>query len=293
MPRPISLHKTSLQGLRETNEDIEKYNLNLTHNGYSVNSKYAPIDFFLICDGHGGSAVAKFIAPKLEKYLMKNDLVYPIDNNHIIKIYNYLQQELINHPNKIAYGCGSTALVLIRYLNNHQKENIQVINIGDCRAVLSRKGLAIPLCKDHKPFWPDEKMRIDLVNSKYNTNRRIHFDAGDWRIGDLSVSRSFGDLDNIPYLTHIPDSFYYQLQGDDEFIVMACDGLWDVLQNHEVINFVRDHIHNNNIEYYIIPYKYPTPDIMNANIARKLAKYAIARGSTDNVSILIIFFENN
>jgi len=292
MQRSITLHKTSLQGMRESNEDVEKFKINLCVDSDKMDHECAQIDFFAVCDGHGGSSVAKFIAPKLEKHLTKKNLIYPLSHNYICKIYNYIQQELINHPQKIAKSCGSTALVVVRYLDNDHKENIQVINSGDCRAVLSRKGLAIPLSKDHKPFWPDEKYRIDMVNKKYNTNKRVHYEAYDWRIGDLSVSKSFGDLDNTPYVSHLPDSFHYQLQPEDEFIIVACDGLWDVLQNHEAINFVRDHWNDNNIGYYDLPDdRYPSEDINKTNnIARKLASYAIARGSTDNVSILVVFF---
>lgn len=291
MPRSITLHKTSQCGYRESNEDVEKYNMNLSAKGTPDDNHFAPVDFFVICDGHGGSMVAEYVVPVMEKHFMKKNLNYPLTNEHIVKMYDSIQNELIIHPKKIAKNCGSTALVVVRYLDNYAKENIQVVNIGDCRAVLSRKGLSFPLSKDHKPFWSDEKYRIDMVNEKYKTNSRVHFDAGDWRIGDLSVSRSFGDLDNTPYVSHVPDLFHYQLQSDDEFIIMGCDGLWDVIQNHEAVNFVRDHINNNSIEYYNILHKYPFDEITKSNnIARKLANYAIARGSTDNVSILIIIF---
>ena len=71
---------------------------------------------------------------------------------------------------------------------------------------------------------------------------------------------------------------------------MACDGVWDVLQNHEVANFVRDHLNHNQIQYYDIKNRYPTEETAKQkNIARKLASYAIAKNSTDNVSIFIIF----
>lgn len=293
MIRTICLHKTSQLGLRESNEDVEKYKINLNQNGLSKDTLYGPIDFFTVCDGHGGAEVSKFVASELEDCFMKNNLKYPLHPMYICRKYEHIQNKLINHRNKIAEKCGSTALVLVRYLDKNKKEGIQVINLGDCRAVLSRKGLAIPLSKDHKPFWPDEKKRIDNVNRKYNKNKQIYWDEGDWRIGDLSVSRSFGDLDNVPYVSHIPETHHYYLQNDDDFIVMACDGLWDVMQNHEVVNFIKDHYDDNFIEYYDIPQKYPPADIStNCNIARKLALYAIARGSSDNISILIIFFEN-
>ncbi|ANB50706.1 putative protein phosphatase 2c [Powai lake megavirus] len=287
--RSIISHKTSLQGLREDNEDVELINMNLL----PKNNKYAPIDLFIVCDGHGGKSVAQYVAPILEKYIMHYNNKFPLSKKKIIKIYDTIQNKLENDHNNIADACGCTALVIIRYLDPDNNENIQVINIGDCRAVLNRNGLAIPLSKDHKPIWPDEKKRIDRVNHKHDFEREIHFDHGDWRIGDLSVSRAFGDIDNTPHVNHIPDVFNYVLDTDDEFIVMACDGVWDVLENHEVINFIKDHKEKNNIEFYDIPGKYPSQEVYKSkNIARKLASYAIAKGSTDNVSVIIIFLIN-
>lgn len=296
MSRDISLHKTSLYGDRPSNEDVEKYNMNLLVDGNALDSRYSPVDFFLVCDGHGGREVADFVAPLLEKHLMKKGLEYPLTQNYINTIYSHIQNKVIEHPKKIGKECGSTALVVIRYLKNSHKY-LQVINLGDCRSILSRKGLAIPLSKDHKPFWPDEKHRIHNVNKKHGTKEKIRFDFGDWRIGDLSVSRSFGDLDNAPYISHIPDSFNYQLQNDDEFVVLVCDGITDIFQNHEIVNFIRDHMVDNHIELYNIPKFYPRDEIRNQiNIARKLAEYAIAIGlegdiKMDNLSVLIVFFK--
>lgn len=293
MIRKITLHTTSQQGRRPTNEDVERYNKNLNSNGFPENNLYGAVDFFVVCDGHGGADVAKFIAPELEKCFMKNNLRFPLSHNYINKQYEIIQKKLLYHPKKIAKKCGCTALVVVRYLDKNKKENIQVINLGDCRAVLSKRGLAIPLSKDQKPLWPDEKSRIEYVNKKYNRDEQIYFDFGDWRIGDLSVSRSFGDLDNVPYVTHIPESFHFHLENEDEFIIMACDGLWDVMQNHDAVNFVRDHLNNNKLEYYNIPPVYPSKEVLEAkSIARKLASYAIAKGANDNISILIIFFKH-
>lgn len=291
MQRDISLHKTSLCGMRQSNEDVEVYCMNLTTNGFAMDPNFAPIDLFIICDGHGGAEVANFVAPKLRNNFMRKNLKYPLDKRYIKQIYNYVQQSIINHPHKIGKNCGSTALVLIRYIDNTMTKNIQVINLGDCRGILCRRGMALPLTIDHKPSCPYEKMRIDRVNILYKTNEEIDFHEGDWRIGDLSVSRAFGDEDNTPYVTHIPDVFCYKIHKDDEFIVLSCDGLTEKLQNQEIVEFVRDHLNKNNIKKYNINGKYPTKEIANQkNIARKLAEYAIAKGSTDNVSILIIFF---
>lgn len=290
MPRPLELHATSQQGRRPSNEDVERFRLNLGNDGRAIDSNYAPVDFFVICDGHGGREVAEIVAPALMKQMTRSHLTYPLSYNTIKKIYDHIQNIIINHPDGIGEECGCTALVLIRYFDSG-KEYIQVLNLGDCRAVICRRGIAIPLTKDHKPSWPDEKIRINNVNRKMGTDDQIVYEEHDWRIHGLSVSRAFGDLSATPHVSHIPESFIYDLQRDDEFIILACDGLWDVLENHCAVNFVRDHNNNNQIDFYDIPKRYPTQRVRDSNnISRKLASYAIAKDSWDNVSVLIAIF---
>ena len=268
--------------------------VNLHTYGYAIDRAYAPIDLFIVCDGHGGSAVSKFIIKELKFILMDNRRKYPLPHNQIIKIFNNIQKQLLEHPQNIAKECGSTCLVVVRYLAAGNKKCIQVINLGDSRLVLCRNGLAMPLTRDHKPYWPYEKHRIDRVNEQWGTKQKIHHDGADWRIGDLSVSRAFGDLDNTPFVVHKPDIFEYVLSYKDEFLIMACDGVWDVLENHEAVNFVRDCLYDNHTEFYDIPHKYPSKGLVReSNLALKLATYVIARGSTDNVSIIIIYLGQN
>lgn len=293
MIRPLILHVTSQQGRRPSNEDVERYVVNMAADGYNINSEYAPIDLFIICDGHGGSQVSKFIAPKLEKMLIHRRLKYPLSYNHVRNIYKKVNFDLSNDANNIGEECGTTALVVARYLDHRNQDSLQVINLGDCRAVLSRNGNAIPLTKDHKPSWTDEKIRINEINAKLEKNKRsdIIFEEGDWRINGLSVSRVFGDFSAKPHVTYIPESFIYELDPSDEFIIIACDGLWDVMQNNEAVNFVRDHIYNLDLSCYNILGSYPSREVKNTKcLARKLASYAIAKGSYDNVSIIIVFF---
>lgn len=279
-------------GRRKSNEDCESMKINLTARGQQIDPNLAPIDFFIICDGHGGSAVSKFVVPELERTFMNRSFIYPLSDNTINTIYDNLQRTLRSNPNKIALHCGCTALVVIVYMD-YGKKAVQVINIGDCRAVMSRNGLAMPLTIDHKPHWPEEKKRIEKVNFDYGTNKKIHYEEGAYRIGDLSVSRAFGDLDNTPHVTHRPDTFKYKIKSTDEFIILACDGVWDVLQSDEAVNFVRDQFYNNQTRFYNLAGAYPyppTPAYQTTNIAEKLTDYVLAKGSTDNVSVIIIFF---
>ena len=274
----------SLIGCRPTNEDFEAYMENLLENGSPKDPRFGPINLYIICDGHGGPDVSKYAGKMLKSFFSKKNLTYPLDTNYITAVYKKLQDKIKSNIEN-SKECGSTALVIILFRGESNRRYLQVINLGDCRAVLSRDAMSVCLTKDHKPFWPEEKRRINSMGK--SSGDRVNYMDGDWRIIDLSVSRSFGDSDN-KYISQEPDVFIYEVCDKDEFIVMGCDGLWDFLQNNEVINFVHDHLTNNYISYYVINAKYPTKTSVNSSdISIKLADYAIASGSTDNVSVII------
>jgi len=286
-------HLITKCGRRESNEDVERVKQNLTWDGYKLDNAYGPADIYIVCDGHGGKAVGRFAAPLLEEHLLARNLRYPLTKDYIVKTYNLIQGMIINHPKQIGLECGCTALIVIIYFDADRRRSAQIINIGDSRCVFSKAGLAIPMTLDHKPSWPNEKKRIDQVNAELGTNHRVKFRDGDFRIGDLSVSRAFGDINATPYVTHIPDIETVRIIKSVEFIILACDGVWDVLRNEEVVNFVRDQRDNNHTSFYNIPGFYPPVKSLisnESNIAEKLANYAIARGSGDNVSVIIVFF---
>ncbi|MEK7801575.1 MAG: PP2C family protein-serine/threonine phosphatase, partial [Pseudomonadota bacterium] len=136
--------------------------------------------------------------------------------------------------------------------------------------------VGIPLTKDHKPNWPEETARIKALNGQ------IVFDGCDWRIKDLSVSRAFGDISAEPYVTCMPDIFRYKLTSEDKFMVVACDGLWDVLGTQDVTNYILE-------TYYDISNGKRIG--RNINVAKQLAKLAIDKGSTDNVTAIVVFFK--
>jgi serine/threonine protein phosphatase PrpC len=270
----LIVHKISLCGRRSSNEDVLKCILNLSAQGRPIDRHFAPIDLFIIADGHGGREVSHFVVPLLVENFMNPNNDYPLTRSRIEKIFLDVQEKLCQHPQKIAEHCGSTALLVVRYHRGHHYY-IQVVNLGDSRALVCRKGLAIPLNKDHRPNWPDERRRIRELHG------RIQFLSGDWRIGELSVSRSFGDLDNTPYISCIPDIYNYRLDHHDEFIMMGCDGVFDVLQNHDVANFINNNLYRQTDIYPI--------DTSHRNIARRLGEYCLKMGAGDNLSIIIIF----
>lgn len=288
----INVYRSSLRGYRESNEDVEVFVRNLDNP--RKDPKYANVDCFVICDGHTGADVSNLVSKYLLKYLIsvsalaKYNESFPLSKNYVHRVYNHIQNKLKTVHHDIAIYQGSTALVVLRYRTNHDgKYHLQIINLGDCRAIVSNQGRAMMLTADHRPHWPEETERITNVNQITQTPREIFFD-GDWRVGNLSVSRSFGDLDNVPQVTHHPSIYSYELGDFDEFIIMACDGLWESLRNEDAVNFVAFQLKQGNNRFY--SYNGMREEPPNVNIATKLARYAISRGSTDNVSVIIIEF---
>ena len=149
----------------------------------------------------------------------------------------------------------------------------------------NKYNIGIQLTKDHKPKEYEEGKRIVALGGEIEiAEHNIP------RINGLSVSRAFGDLECTPHITHCPDIFNYELtikngQIQERFLVLACDGLWDVISNQEVVNFILTKLDE-------IKEISTCDNVGQNNIALMLAKYAVERGSEDNVSIAIIFFKD-
>ena len=266
------VHSYSTIGTREKNEDYIKIILNCK-NDFLDN-----LDILAIFDGHGGSYISELLSKSLPPFFYNKIPFKKTFDNYVKKLYVCFQKKILSTYN-FAQKQGSTALfVLISKLNN--KLYITTVNLGDCRAIISNKYmLAIPLSKDHKPLTYLEKKRIHKQGGVISIRP-----DDDPRIGQYSVSRSFGDGEES-FISQEPEIIQYEYDNDN-FIVVACDGLWDVLSNQEVIDFVQTYL-----DVLSIRKNYIETNSDN-NIAKKLAEYALLKGSTDNVSIVIYFFKN-
>lgn len=264
-------YSTSLIGLRDANEDQHDIIINLDGHNNKLNN----VNYFAVYDGHGGNKISKYLKNHLSKYFLDKSIKYPLSRKQINNIFDHMQKKIMRHDNYAAHNSGSTCLSMINYKQN-DKIYMYIFNVGDCRAVKCTNNMAIPLTLDHKPNWPVERKRITQLGGK------IYLDGDDYRIKDLSVSRAFGDVDSIPYVTHLPDIYKYVVDNHDQFIILGCDGLWDVLTNQQAINYVLDNIVNKKGEC----------NDKRKNIAKNLAEYAIKKGSADNITAIIIFLHN-
>jgi len=125
-------------------------------------------------------------------------------------------------------------------------------NVGDSRAILCRDGIAIPLTSDHKPNTPSEKQRIESLGGRVtwcgpvdpHTNLPIS-DRGVYRMnGNLAVSRAIGDRSERPCASASVDVKVIDIMraNGDDFIVLGSDGLWDVMKNQDVVDFIQERI---------------------------------------------------
>eukprot|EP00745_Piridium_sociabile_P040744 TRINITY_DN7906_c0_g1_i2.p2 TRINITY_DN7906_c0_g1~~TRINITY_DN7906_c0_g1_i2.p2 ORF type:complete len:225 (+),score=27.87 TRINITY_DN7906_c0_g1_i2:944-1618(+) len=134
-------------------------------------------------------------------------------------------------------GCGATAVVA--YISNGNPRRIYVANAGDSRCVLSRAGKAFEMSRDHKPTLEDEDMRIRKAGGCVIRGRVD---------GNLNLSRALGDLyykrDNHltpeeQRITANPEIQVMELTDEDEFAILACDGIWDCLSSQDCVDYVR------------------------------------------------------
>ncbi|XP_075508268.1 putative protein phosphatase 2C 72 [Primulina tabacum] len=137
---------------------------------------------------------------------------------------------------------GTTAVVAVK-----QGEDIVLANLGDSRAVLgtkTEKGIvAIQLTTDFKPGVPSEAERIRKCNGRVLALKEEPHIQRVWLPHDdspgLAMSRAFGDF-VLKYhgIIAIPDISYHRISPNDQFLVLASDGVWDVLNNEDVIAIV-------------------------------------------------------
>jgi serine/threonine protein phosphatase PrpC len=242
------------QGHRPTMEDA--------HATY-VNEHMA---FFGLYDGHGGRNVADFAASYLHKALVNHFKESSLDEYSIPSLLHQAfltTHTQLDHLLGTALHQGCTALTSLIY-----KNTLYVANAGDSRAVLCRKGKAIELSTDHKPNRPDEKERIEKQggNVTMRSVARVN--------GILAISRALGDKALNPYVIPDPEITITPLTPDDQFIIMACDGVWDVIDNQEAVNVVRQAL------------AVDSPNLESA--AEELKNHALIKGSRDNISVILI-----
>ncbi len=195
--------------------------------------------FFGVYDGHGGAKIAQRVSDVLHKHVLKRPEYKAgafkdaltngfLDCDDAMRKDDALKDEM----------SGSTAVTA---LVRPEADNMTVFvaNAGDSRCVACvDNGDALALSSDHKPADEAERKRIENAGGFVEFNRVN---------GNLALSRALGDFafkaneglgpeDQI--VTGMPDVVEEKITNDWDFIILACDGIWDVLSNQEAVDFV-------------------------------------------------------
>ncbi|KAJ5901301.1 Protein phosphatase 2C [Penicillium tannophilum] len=230
---------SAMQGWRISMEDAHAAVLDLQAKYINEDNKPTPPDqrlaFFGVYDGHGGDKVALFTGENLHKIVAKQDAFSKGDIEQAMKDgFLATDRAILEDPKYEEEVSGCTASTSII-----SKNKIWVANAGDSRSVLGVKGRAKPLSFDHKPQNEGEKARISAAGGFVDFGRVN---------GNLALSRAIGDFEfkKSPELspeqqivTAYPDVTVHEVTQDDEFLVIACDGIWDCQSSQAVVEFVR------------------------------------------------------
>ncbi|XP_042409686.1 probable protein phosphatase 2C 59 [Zingiber officinale] len=218
------------------------------------------VGLFGVFDGHGGAQVAEYVKQNLFSNLLQHPKFISDIKSALAEAYKHTDSEFLKCENSQNREAGSTASTAVLVGNR-----LVVANVGDSRVVICKGGDAIAVSRDHKPDQTDERQRIEDAGG-------FVMWAGTWRVGGvLAVSRAFGDRHLKRFVVADPEIHEEEVDGSLEFVILASDGLWDVVSNEEAVEMVKS---------------FEDPE----QAAKKLLQEAYQRGSADNITCVVVRF---
>ena len=257
-----------------------------------------------VYDGHNGDWAASYAKEKMHTHLEKCSFIangiapdapqHELEQfelgvkNSLIRSFVDLDEEILDGTKALNRRDGSTASVVLR-VSNH----LFVAHAGDTRIVVGKRSMGLHDCRvkalteDHKPSLPRERKRV------YDEGGRVEF-CGCWRViaenrgrnvrAALAVSRAIGDIDfkrpENKGVTATPDVDRITLDDEIEIVIVATDGLWDVVGDQDAIRLCRS----------VLRGRFSEDACREA--AEALTEEALERGSSDNVTIVVACFQH-
>lgn len=180
------------------------------------------LNLYAVCDGHGGPETAKFASIKIPELF---EAKKPFSFNKLKEIIPEILKQTDEELKKMELNDGSTLCLASLFKNENGNKKVVTCNLGDARALIVKKdGKSRELTKDHKPSMRSEFERVHNQFGKVS-NDRID--------GVLGVARGLGDF-NIFGVGKKPDVCEFDIDENDRYLVIACDGVFDSLTNDDV-----------------------------------------------------------
>lgn len=258
---------SSMQGWRIGMEDCHSQHLKLDEDNET--------SFFAVFDGHGGINAAEYCSNHMHKKIVETEAYQQGDLVQACRDgFMACDNSMLNDEGMQGDLSGCTAVCVL--INNNR---IFCSNTGDSRAVLSVSGVSEELSHDHKPTDKIEMQRIIAAGG---------WVEGDRVNGSLAISRTMGDFvykrddsksPEDQMITAFPDVVVRDITDDCEFVVIACDGIWDVMSSHEVVRFVRVRIRQQQ------PPEQICEELLDNCLAPDLQQGGLG---TDNMTVILI-----
>jgi len=274
-------------------EQIEDYVVDKAKLPVNLLGETASCFFFGVFDGHGGHTCAEYTFNHLAKNVMARlrDRAKGTSDEVALKTalsggFKQTEHNFLQYARGIQDCSGTTACTMTVFGPDEQMRlRLFLANLGDSRAVLGKSdGTAVRLTEDHKPNLPLEKKRIDANGGSVAEVKGV------WRvilpakkqktsaIVGLAVSRALGDKDfkGPDMVSAEPEISIHEIDWDaDEFVVLATDGIWDVMSDKEVVRMVQTSLREG---------------VTQEKTAEALVKRADEKGSPDDRSAVIVHF---
>ncbi|XWS70783.1 hypothetical protein CRYUN_Cryun03dG0078800 [Craigia yunnanensis] len=231
------------------------------------------VSFYGVFDGHEGKDASHFVRDHLPRVIVEG-ADFPLELEKAVT-RSFMETDAAFAKScslESALASGTTALTAMIF-----GRSLLVANAGDSRAVLSQRGTAIEMSKDHRPCCMKEKRRIEslggfiddgYLNGQLGVTRAL----GDWHLeGMKEMGERIGPLSAEPELKMIT------LTNEDEFLIIGSDGIWDVFTSQNAIDFARRQLQEHN-------------DVKLC--CKEIVEEAIKRGATDNLTVVLVSFHS-
>ncbi|EDK97433.1 protein phosphatase 1F isoform X2 [Mus musculus] len=220
--------------------------------------------YFAVFDGHGGVDAARYASVHVHTNASHQPELRTNPAAALKEAFRLTDEMFLQKAKRERLQSGTTGVcALIAGAALH------VAWLGDSQVILVQQGRVVKLMEPHKPERQDEKARIEALGGFVSL-----MDC--WRVnGTLAVSRAIGDVFQKPYVSGEADAASRELTGSEDYLLLACDGFFDVVPHHEVTGLVHGHLlrHKGN----------------GMRIAEELVAVARDRGSHDNITVMVVF----
>jgi len=241
-------------------------------------------------DGHLGAEAAKFCTDHLHEYMAQIMQANHSVEDAIVNAFKMTDRKFEEYAQQNECEAGAVGVYVYYEMDEKTGDNfVYVANVGDCRAILCSNGQCKVLTVDHDVKNADEQKRCgDAINGNLLSNH-------------IGVTRAIGDFildgrmqpdgqrrNKLEGLSCEPNVVKHRLRKGDEFMIIACDGLWDVISNDNAMKHCRKSLRKHN-----------DVDIAAKSLIKLAQKQSVSKNyvkdeekTTDNISVMVVGFAN-